>query len=276
MAAYHHAADDGIMGPALAIVCIGDDVPSQIYIGQKIKKAQELNINASVHQLPRNVDAKICKELITSLNNNPDIHGIILQLPIPKHLNSRDLIDCIAPHKDVDGLTSINLGRLFCDAPPYYVPCTAQGCLHALDYTGVDLSGKTALVIGRSLLVGKSLIPLLLKRNMSVMSANSYTQNLNDLTTIADVIICATGHSHLLKAHHLQTRRPIVLDVGIQRVDGKIVGDVDYDTVADLTSWITPVPGGIGPLTVYSLMQNTLIAFYRKQTLNGFINATLT
>ncbi len=246
------------------IIQIGNDGPSEIYVQRKLAYAKKFHIHASTYVL----DADVCQEdvisLITMINVNPSIHGVILQLPIPKHLDMRFIVDHIDPQKDIDGLTSKNLGRFMTHTSPLFIPCTVRGCLAALDSLNDDFQGKTAVIVGRSLLVGRPLSLALLEKNITVIMAHSYTKNLALLCQHGDIVVAAAGSVSLINKQHIK-KGAVVLDVGITKVGHSIVGDVDFDDVAPHVRAITPVPGGIGPLTVHFLIDNAVKAYeYQK------------
>ncbi len=248
-----------------AIIQIGNDGPSDIYVKRKLAYANKFNIHGHHFILDSHVSEGRVIDLIKQLNHDPSIHGIIVQLPIPKHLNMRFIIDHIVPHKDIDGLTSINLGRMMTHKEPFFIPCTVKGCLAALNSLNEDFSGKTAVVIGRSLLVGRPLGLALLEKNITVIMAHSHTKDLVSLCQSADILVAAAGVASLISQKHVK-KGGIILDVGItKKPDGSIVGDVDFDVVAPYVRAITPVPGGIGPLTVHFLIDNAVKAYENQK-----------
>ncbi len=250
--------------PTLAVILVGSNPASQIYVKNKEKTARATGFNSIVKIMPDNTTKEELLSVIEEMNKNPEINAILLQLPLPKHLFEKDFLDKINPKKDVDGFNSINLGKLFKGENPYAVPCTPKGIMTVLEKFNVEIEGKTALVIGRSNIVGKPVSALLLKKNATVIQAHSRTKNLKELAKMADIIISATGHADIVKKDMIK-EGAVVIDVGIIRGnDGKLRGDVEFDTVKENASLITPVPGGIGPMTISSLMQNT-VELYKIQ-----------
>ena len=244
--------------PTLACVIVGENPASKVYVGSKKKACDFVGFNSIIIELPENVDYEEIYNTITMLNNDENVSGILLQLPLPDNLKifEKDIIELIDPKKDVDGLTSANLGLLF-NGNKIIAPCTASGLIDLLDYYDIDLDGKNAVVIGRSLLVGKSVAVLLEQKNATVTLCHSHTKNLNEITSKADVLIVAMGKPNAITSDMVKNGA-IVVDVGINRVDGKIVGDVDFENVSAKCKYITPVPGGVGPMTIAELLKNTL------------------
>ncbi len=250
----------------LAIIKIGDDPASEVYIRNKTKTAESIGINVEKFELDKTTSLEKVTSLINQLNENPKINGILLQLPLPAHLPSRLLIDTICPDKDVDGLTSINQGRLFVGAPETVFPCTPMGVLHMLRSVCSDLAGMHAIVLGRSQIVGKPLAQMLLQTNCSVSLVHSYSQNLPDICRLGDIVISAVGRPCFVKADWVK-EGAIVIDVGISKKehDEKIYGDIDFLPVSYVAKAISPVPGGVGPMTVAYLMHNALQLAIRQQ-----------
>lgn len=247
--------------PCLVCVLVGDNKASQIYIKSKQKACEECGIGSMVCKFPADIEKKVLVDYIKKLNKNRQVSGILLQLPLPDKLDKdrSEIINAIAPEKDVDCLTDENLGKLFASTGKI-APCTATGIVRILDSINCDVDGKDVVVVGRSLLVGKSVSTLLEQRNATVTNCHSHTQDLKEKCKKADVLIVAVGNPKMITKDYVK-KGAVVIDVGINRVaDGKIVGDVDFEDVKDKTSYITPVPGGVGPLTVACLMENTLIA----------------
>jgi methylenetetrahydrofolate dehydrogenase (NADP+)/methenyltetrahydrofolate cyclohydrolase len=253
--------------PTLAIVQVGDNYASNIYIGNKIKKCREINIAHQLFKFPQEVSEKQITNQITDLNNNDDIHGIIVQMPLPKQLNINNIISLIDPSKDVDGFHPLNVGKLL-SGQNALVPCTPQGCLLLIKTFAKNLAGKKAVIIGRSNIVGKPMSYLLLNENCTVTIAHSYTQNLATECSQADIIIAAIGKSQFITEDYIK-RGAIVIDVGINHEilsgTSKIVGDVDFKNVSKKAAAISPVPGGVGPMTVACLLKNTVSAACIKQ-----------
>ena len=242
--------------PTLACVLVGDNPASQVYVANKEKACALVGMNSVVKKLPADATQEQVAQVILSLNNDKNISGILLQLPLPKHLDENALINLISPTKDVDGLTDLNLGRLFA-GKHIVAPCTATGIIDLLDHYNLEIAGKRAVVIGRSLLVGKSVANLLEQRNATVTVCHSKTENLAEITRQADILVVAIGKPNYVTADMVKDGA-VVIDVGINRLATGLVGDVDFANVKDKTSYITPVPGGVGPMTIAELSQNTL------------------
>ncbi|RZA23584.1 MAG: bifunctional 5,10-methylenetetrahydrofolate dehydrogenase/5,10-methenyltetrahydrofolate cyclohydrolase [Proteobacteria bacterium] len=253
---------EGFRAPCLAVVLVGGDPASEIYVGHKKKACAAIGIQSKALHLDENISQdELASELI-ALNENSEIDGILLQLPLPKHLDSRAAIDLISPEKDVDGLTPFNQGLI-----PWkrrgMIPCTPLGVMHMIRETGLNLSGARAVVIGRSVLVGAPLASLLGHSGATVTAINSQTKAPWELTRIADVIVAAAGAKRLVKGSWVKPGA-VVIDVGMHRDQGKLCGDVDFDEVKDVAGWITPVPGGVGPMTIAYLLANCVEAFEKK------------
>ncbi len=246
--------------PGLAVILVGDDPASHVYVGNKIKACKEVGIESIEHRLPENAAAGQLDMLIRQLNSDPAVHGILLQLPLPKHLNADLSIQMIAPEKDVDGLTFVNQGKLVAGDSTGLVPCTPQGSLRLIHSVKKDLSGLNAVVIGRSLLFGKPMAQLLIGENCTVTTAHSKTKDLPAVCRQADILVAAVGRAKMVKGDWVKPGA-IVIDVGINRLEtGKLAGDVDFDEVVKVAGAISPVPGGVGPMTIACLLQNTLKA----------------
>ncbi|PXW14987.1 bifunctional methylenetetrahydrofolate dehydrogenase/methenyltetrahydrofolate cyclohydrolase FolD [Paraburkholderia caballeronis] len=261
--------------PCLAVVLVGDDPASDVYVRNKVLRARETGIESVEHRLPANTSEDTLLTLIAALNADPAVHGILVQMPLPAGLDEHAVIDAIAPAKDVDGFHPANVGQLVLgDAT--LAPCTPNGCLHLLRQVAGDLSGKHAVVVGRSNIVGKPMAALLLQANCSVTVVHSRSTNAAALCRQADIVVAAVGRPRLLDAGWIKPGA-IVIDVGINRIeiDGqpKLVGDVDFDSVAPVAGAITPVPGGVGPMTIAFLMKNTIAAAVRQQAMRDAIAA---
>lgn len=244
--------------PGLAVILVGDDPASHVYVGNKVKACVEVGIESIEHRLPENTTAADIEKLIKSLNADKAVHGILLQLPLPAHINSDPLIQMIAPEKDVDGLTFVNAGKLVANDESGLVPCTPQGSLRLIHSVQKDLTGLNAVVIGRSLLFGKPMAQLLLAQNCTVTTAHSKTKDLASVCKQADILVAAVGRAKMVKGDWIKSGA-IVIDVGINRQDnGKLCGDVDFEEAVKVAGAITPVPGGVGPMTIACLLQNTL------------------
>ena len=250
--------------PKLAAVLVGDDPASKLYINIKRKTCSEIGIGSILVDLDKNITKSKLLEEIETLNKDKSVHGILLQLPLPKDLRpyTTEFIEQIDPIKDVDGLHPINRGKLF-DYNEDFVPCTPKGIVTLLEHYNIEIQSKNVVIINRSNLVGKPLIFMLLKRNATVTVCHSYTKNLNGYTKKADILIVAVGKSKFITKEKVK-EGVVIIDVGISRENGKLSGDVDFEGVFDKCSWITPNPGGVGPMTVSFLLQNTFNA-YKKQ-----------
>jgi methylenetetrahydrofolate dehydrogenase (NADP+)/methenyltetrahydrofolate cyclohydrolase len=245
--------------PGLAVVLVGEDPASQVYVRNKSKACEEAGIASIEHRLPAATTQEELLRLIGSLNADRRVHGILVQLPLPRHISSDAVIEAISPDKDVDGFHPENVGRL-ATGRPRFVPCTPAGVMHLLEEAGVPLEGKTAVVVGRSNIVGKPVALLLLEKHATVAICHSRTPDLGSVIRQADVLIAAVGKPRLITADMVKPG-VAVIDVGINRLaDGKLCGDVDFASVAGKAGCITPVPGGVGPMTIAMLLENTLRA----------------
>ena len=241
--------------PHLVVILVGEDSASKIYVNNKKKAAEKVGIKSTVIEFPESIHEKELLEKITELNNNSEVTGILVQLPLPKHIDKNKVITTISPKKDVDGFTPENAGRLAAGLEPYFYPATPQGILMLLDEYGIEIAGKNAIVIGRSNIVGKPMAQMLLRRNATVTVCHSYTNDIEDKIKTADILISAVGKK--IVRCKMGYKNSVVVDVGIHRdSSGKITGDVDFDFVADSCGYISPVPGGVGPMTIASLMYN--------------------
>ena len=260
------ARDHGIK-PGLAVVIIGEDPASQVYVRNKKRTAEACGFHSVRHPLPADVSQEAVLDLVASLNEDEAIHGILVQLPLPDHLDEQRITQSIAPSKDVDGFHYINIGKLTAgDTADAFVPCTPAGCMLMIeDHLGTDLSGLGAVVIGRSNIVGKPMASLLLARNATVTITHSRTKDLPDVVRGADIVVAAVGRPHMVGGDWIKPGA-VVIDVGINRVEteidgekkAKLIGDVNYDEASQIARAITPVPGGVGPMTITMLMANTL------------------
>lgn len=243
--------------PTLAVIIIGCNPASKVYVKNKEKKALEIGFNSIVIELDENITKDELEKTIKELNEDKNVNGILLQLPLPKHLNEKDYLDLIDPKKDVDGFSSYNSGKLLKNDSPYAIPCTPKGIIRLLDEYNIDIEGRVSTVIGRSNIVGKPVSILLLNRNSTVIMTHTKTKNLEHFTKSADILICAAGKKEMIKKEMIK-ENAVIIDVGITRDnDGKLKGDVDFNDVKEKASYITPVPGGIGPMTIAMLMENT-------------------
>lgn len=252
--------------PKLVVVLVGDDPASQVYVGKKAKMAQKIGMLSEVLTYPASTSQAELLTVIQRLNADPSVHGILVQLPLPKHIHTQDIITAVDPKKDVDGLHPLNLGLLMTGDPHACKPCTPAGVITLLKAYQVAMAGKHAVVLGRSNIVGKPMGMLLLQENATVSYCHSKTADLPAFTRQADILVAAVGVPKLVTADFIKPGA-VVVDVGINRVDGKLVGDVDFDSVMGKASLITPVPGGVGPMTIATLMANTLLLYKRSQAL---------
>ena len=257
--------------PGLAVVQIGNIAASSVYVKAKTKSAKEVGINVIDHHLEDSITQNELLELINRLNNNESVNGILVQLPLPKHINEQLILDSINPDKDADGFHPLNVGKLSIansNEENLLMPCTPYGCLIMLKNINQDLSGKNAVIVGRSNIVGKPMAQLLIKESCTVTIAHSKTINLPDICKNADILIAAVGKPKMIKNNWIKNNA-IVIDVGINRIEvekngetkTKLVGDVDFEDVKEKTYAITPVPGGVGPMTIACLLRNTTISF---------------
>jgi methylenetetrahydrofolate dehydrogenase (NADP+) / methenyltetrahydrofolate cyclohydrolase len=250
--------------PGLAVVLAGDDPASRVYVRNKTLAAGEIGVHSEVHEFKLDVAESAVLERITSFNNNPAIHGILVQLPLPKHIDAARVLEAVAPEKDVDGFHQANLGALLAGRPGA-VPCTPAGVMRLIAHAGVPLAGRQAVVIGRSNIVGKPVALLLLQKDASVTICHSKSLNLEALTKRADVLVAAVGRAKLVGAAMVKPGA-CVIDVGVNRLaDGKLAGDVDFEAVKNVAGWITPVPGGVGPMTIAMLLENCIRAASREK-----------
>ncbi|TNJ67337.1 bifunctional methylenetetrahydrofolate dehydrogenase/methenyltetrahydrofolate cyclohydrolase FolD [Paenibacillus hemerocallicola] len=245
--------------PGLAVVLVGEDPASAVYVRNKAKSCDQVGIYSEVHRLPAETTQAELLELVDKLNRAANIHGILVQLPLPKHISEDAVIDAIAIEKDVDGFHPINVGNLSIGKPSL-LPCTPAGVIEIIKRTGTTISGKKAVVIGRSNIVGKPVSMLLLRENATVTICHSRTENMKELCREADILVVAIGKPKFVTKEFVKPGA-VVIDVGINRLeDGKLAGDVDFDDVVDTAGPITPVPGVVGPMTITMLLQNTLQA----------------
>lgn len=245
--------------PGLAVILVGDDPASQIYVNNKRKSCEQLGIASQVFHLPKTTSEHALLELIIRLNLDGAIDGILVQLPLPEHIRSENIIDAISPSKDVDGFHPYNVGRL-CQRYPTLRACTPYGIVTLLNKIGANVKGKHAVMVGASNIVGRPMALELLMLGCTTTVAHRFTENLEQYVRQADILIVAVGKPHLIKGDWIK-EGAIVIDVGINRVEGKLVGDVEFDVALHKAAYITPVPGGVGVMTVAMLMQNTLLAY---------------
>jgi len=250
------------VNPALSIILVGEDPASQVYTKHKVNDSTQTGLEATLETYPADLSEAELLARIRALNDDPKVHGILVQLPLPKHMDSQKVIETISPAKDVDGFHVASAGALMTGAPGFW-PCTPHGCMKMLESIGYDLRGKHAVVIGRSNIVGKPMAMMLLAKSATVTICHSATQDLGAITRQADVVVAAVGKLNLLTADMVKPGA-VVIDVGMNRkADGKLAGDVDFDGVKEVAGWITPVPGGVGPMTRAMLLVNTLEAAER-------------
>lgn len=250
--------------PGLAVILVGEDPASVLYVTQKAKVAEELGLHAILHRLPASTTQSELERLVDQLNADPQVHGILIQSPLPAGLRIKELFQRVLPTKDVDGLHHVNVGRLWSGDEGLF-PCTPLGVIELLDRMGVEIAGKRAVVVGRSDLVGKPVAGLLLQRNATVTLCHSKTPNLQELCQTAEILVTAVGRLHLLDGSYIRPGA-VVIDVGINPVPGyktRVRGDIEFDSAAEVASMITPVPGGVGPMTIAMLMVNVVTAAER-------------
>lgn len=259
--------------PGLAVVLVGDDPASRAYVRSKDRKAAELGLHSVKKELKADTTQAELLAVVAELNADPSIHGILVQSPPPPHIDEAEIVKAIDPRKDVDGFHPVNVAKLAMEDPTGFVPCTPLGCIRLLIETGIETAGRKAVVVGRSMIVGKPMALLLMKRgpggDATVTVAHSRTRDLAAVTREADIVIAAIGRPHFLGADHIR-EGAVVIDVGINRIEDpslpkgyRLVGDVDYDAVAEKCAAITPVPGGVGPMTIAMLMSNCVTAAER-------------
>jgi methylenetetrahydrofolate dehydrogenase (NADP+)/methenyltetrahydrofolate cyclohydrolase len=259
--------------PGLAVVLVGDDPASRAYVRSKDRKAAELGLHSVKEELPADTTQEQLLALVEKLNADPAVHGILVQSPPPPQIDEAAIVRAIDPRKDVDGFHPVNVAKLALEDPTGFVPCTPLGCIRLLLDYGIETAGKNAVVVGRSMIVGKPMALLLMKRgpggDATVTVAHSRTKNLAAVTRAADIVVAAIGRAHFLGSDHIRDGA-VVIDVGINRIDDpsnpkgyRLVGDVDYDAVAERCAAITPVPGGVGPMTIAMLMSNCVTAAER-------------
>ena len=249
----------------LAVILVGKDPASQIYVANKKKACESLGIISKEYLLPDTTTQEELLALVNKLNCDKTVNGILCQLPLPKGLDEKAVIAAINPEKDVDAFNPVNVGKIMIGDYDF-LPCTPAGVMEMLEYYNIDVCGKECVVIGRSNIVGKPMNMLLLQKNGTVTIAHSRTKNLADITRRADILVAAVGHAKFVTANMVK-QDAVVIDVGINRENGKLCGDVDFDAVSQKASYITPVPGGVGPMTIATLMQNTLTAAKRQNNL---------
>ena len=242
--------------PKLAVILANDLDASKIYVRKKREMCSELGVEEIEYMLDKDTTTEKVLDIINRLNEDDSVHGILVQLPVFKHLDERKILESISPKKDIDGFHPLNIGKLLMGKPEI-VACTPRGIMSIIESTGVDLTSKTAVVVGRSIIVGKPISALLLNKNATVITCHSKTKNLRKYTKMADVLVVAAGVPHLITSDMVK-KNAIVIDVGINRIDGKVIGDVDTENVLNIAKYVTPVPGGVGITTVISLIENLI------------------
>jgi methylenetetrahydrofolate dehydrogenase (NADP+) / methenyltetrahydrofolate cyclohydrolase len=253
--------------PGLAVIIVGENPASQVYVRNKARTCIQLGMHSEIHELPESTSEEALLQLIADLNQNQSIHGILVQLPLPKHIHEQHVLDAIDPGKDVDGFHPVQVGNMVIGNRSY-LPCTPNGVIELLKRSNIEIAGKHAVVVGRSNIVGKPVAMLLLRENATVTICHSRTADLAAITKQADILVVAIGRAEAITAEHIKPGA-VVIDVGINRTeDGRLVGDVDFASAQAVSSHITPVPGGVGPMTITMLMFNTLDA---ARTLNGIV-----
>lgn len=253
----------GKRAPGLAVILVGADPASQVYVGSKRKSCAEIGITSQSYDLPETTTEQALLELIEELNQDTEVDGILVQLPLPKHIDSTKVIEQISPEKDVDGFHPYNVGRL-CQRIPTLRACTPYGVMKLLETTGISFYGKHAVIVGASNIVGRPMALELLLAGCTVTVTHRFTEDLASHIRQADILVVAVGKPKFIKGEWIK-EGAVVVDVGINRLEGKLVGDVEFDIAAQRASYITPVPGGVGPMTVAMLMQNTLSAYEKQQ-----------
>jgi methylenetetrahydrofolate dehydrogenase (NADP+)/methenyltetrahydrofolate cyclohydrolase len=245
--------------PKLAVVLAGDDPASQVYVRNKEKACAEVGVPSEVRRIPSSVKEKELIDIVRQLNRDKAVHGILIQLPLPKGISELAVLNEISPEKDVDGLHPMNMGKLFKGENPLFIPCTPQGIIELVLSTGVEIKGKEAVVVGRSNIVGKPTAVLLLQNHATVTICHSRTRDLGEVTRRAEILVVAVGSPGIVRGDMIR-KGAVVIDVGSNRVGEKLVGDVDFDSAKEVAGHLTPVPGGVGPMTIAMLLKNTLKA----------------
>ncbi|QEH46863.1 bifunctional methylenetetrahydrofolate dehydrogenase/methenyltetrahydrofolate cyclohydrolase FolD [Aggregatibacter actinomycetemcomitans] len=260
-----HYVERGKRSPGLAVILVGADPASQVYVGSKRRSCTEVGIVSKSYDLPENTSEQELLGIIEQLNQDKDVDGILVQLPLPKHIDSTKVIEKISSEKDVDGFHPYNVGRL-CQRIPTLRACTPYGVMKLLETTGIAFCGKNAVIVGASNIVGRPMALELLLAGCTVTVTHRFTEDLAHHVRQADIIVVAVGKPRFIKGEWIK-EGAVVVDVGINRIDGKLVGDVEFDVAAERAAYITPVPGGVGPMTVAMLMQNTLSAYEKHENL---------
>jgi methylenetetrahydrofolate dehydrogenase (NADP+)/methenyltetrahydrofolate cyclohydrolase len=251
--------------PKLAVVLVGEDPASQVYVRNKEKACAEVGIMPEVHRFPSSVKEKQVRDLIVALNKDALVDGILVQLPLPPGIQTEAIIEAILPEKDVDGLHPLNMGKLLKGSSPLFMPCTPLGIIELILSTGVEIKGREAVVVGRSNIVGKPISLLLLQNHATVTVCHSRTKNLEEVVKRAEILVAAVGSPGIIRGDMIR-EGAVVIDVGVNRVGERLVGDVDFEKARERASFITPVPGGVGPMTIAMLLKNTLRAAELRRT----------
>lgn len=259
---------DTNISPTLAVILVGNNPASEIYVRNKEKSCEKAGIVSKLFKYDEDIQEKELLEKICQLNNDDTIDAILVQLPLPDHIDENKITKAILPEKDVDGFTPVNIGLLASGLKPYAYPCTPKGIMTILKEYNINPDGKHAVVVGRSNIVGKPLSIMLLNANATVTTCHSHTKNLKDITKTADILVVAVGKPKFITAEMVK-EGAVVIDVGISRIDGKLCGDVDFENVSGKTAFITPVPKGVGPMTIASLMENTVELYKNRQKIRG-------
>ena len=254
--------------PGLAVIILGNNAASKIYVKSKIRACEKTGILSREIILDENISEEELINEIEKLNNDKNINGILVQLPLPSHINEKKICEAISVKKDVDGFKAENLGKIMLGDDDGFISCTPQGIIYLIDQLNMDLHGKNVIVVGRSNIVGKPVASLLINKGATTTVCNSRTKDLAGILKKADIIVIAIGKAKFLTKDMVK-EGAVVIDVGINRVDGKICGDVDFENVKDIVSHITPVPGGVGPMTIAMLLKNTVKAFCKEELVNG-------
>lgn len=247
----------------LAVIIVGENPASQVYVRNKTRACEKVGFYSETIKLEENISENDLIKKIEELNENDKIDGILVQLPLPKHIDELKVINSIKPEKDVDGFSNVNVGKMVIGDESGFLSCTPYGIMQLLEGYDIDVDGKDVVVVGRSNIVGKPMVMMLIQKGATVQVCNSRTKDLSKKLKKADIIVVAVGVPRMIKATDVK-EGVVVIDVGINRVDGKLCGDVDYEDVAQKASYITPVPGGVGPMTIASLIKNTFISYQRK------------
>lgn len=256
----------GLRDPGLAVILVGEDPASKIYVNNKVKACAKVGIKSFKFELPQNTTTQELLDLISDLNTDPEVDGILVQLPLPPQIDQQEIINAINPSKDVDGFHPQNMGKLVARTEDGFIPCTPLGIDLLLQHYSIDLKGKDVVIVGEGFIVGRPLTLLMLWRGATVTVCHIHTRDLKRFTLQAEILISATGVPHLIKEDMVK-EGAVVIDVGISKKDGKIVGDVDFEKVKYKAKAITPVPGGVGPMTVTGLLLNTLKSYERRERL---------